>query len=200
CIRDTPNPSLAACLADGMRLHFVTRSDYRRRGDPDFIAGLRRRFGPFRPVPEGGTNAAAVRGCVVPGRELAAAVPRPDVVAVACGTGGTLAGLAAGLAPGMRALGIPVLRGGFHGEAVRALQRETFGGPRGRWSVDDRFHHGGFARVPAELEEFALDFADRHGLPPLDRVYVAKVLWALRELTAGGAFRRGTALAAVITG
>ncbi|GAB3119081.1 pyridoxal-phosphate dependent enzyme [Streptomyces calidiresistens] len=195
-----PNPSLAACLADGMRPHFVTRSEYRRRADPDFVAGLRKRFGPFRLVPEGGTNAAAVRGCVVPGRELAAADPRPDVVAVACGTGGTLAGLAAGLAPGTRALGIPVLRGGFHGEAVRALQREAFGGPRGRWSVDDRFHHGGFARVPAELEEFALDFADRHGLPSLDRVYVAKVLWALRELTAAGAFPRGTVVAAVVTG
>ncbi|MCE7082785.1 1-aminocyclopropane-1-carboxylate deaminase/D-cysteine desulfhydrase [Streptomyces sp. ST2-7A] len=195
-----PNPSLAACLADGMRPHFVSRSDYRRRADPAFIAGLRERFGPFRSVPEGGTNTAAVRGCVAPGRELAAADPRPDVVAVACGTGGTLAGLAAGLAPGMRALGVPVLRGGFHAEAVRALQQEAFGGPRGRWTVDDRFHHGGFARVPAELEEFALDFADRHGLPTVERVYVAKVLWALRELAAERAFRRGTVLAAVITG
>lgn len=61
------------------------------------------------------------------------------------------------------------------------------------------FHHGGYARVPAELEAFAADFGSRHGLP-VERIYVAKLLWALTELTAAGAFPRGTVLAAVVTG
>lgn len=198
------NDSLARCAADGMRLLFVSRSTYRRRHDPAYLAELRERFGHPYPVPEGGSNAAAVRGCAELGRELAAAPERVDVAAVACGTGGTLAGLAAGLGegPGVRprALGVPVLRGGFLDAEVTRLQREAFGGPRGSWTLAEGHHHGGYARTPAALAAYAKDFAARHGLPPLDLVYVAKLLWALDALTGRGAFPAGTTVAAVITG
>lgn len=104
------NPSLARCVADGMRLHFVDRSTYRRKTEPDVLGTLLGAVGAQDAyvVPEGGSNAAAVRGCRALGEELRG---RTDVVALACGTGGTLAGLAAGLAPAQRALGIPVLKG-----------------------------------------------------------------------------------------
>ncbi len=190
------NPSLARCAADGMTLHFVDRATYRAKTGPEVLAGLRRRFGDCRVVPEGGSDAAAVRSCAALGRELRG---RADVAAVACGTGGTLAGLAAGLAPGQRALGVPVLRGGFHGDAVRELQREAFGGPAGAWSLDERFHFGGYARTTPELHAFADDFEHRHGLP-VERLYVAKLLYALTALAEEGAFPPGTAVAAVVTG
>lgn len=104
-LADAPrNPSLARCAADGMRLHFIDRARYRRRSDPEVLAELRDRFGAFRLIPEGGSNALAAQGCTELGRELRGAA---DTVAVACGTGGTLAGLAAGLGPGQRALGFP---------------------------------------------------------------------------------------------
>lgn len=192
------NPSLARCAADGMRLCFVDRSVYRRKSEPEAlreILGAAGAEGAYV-VPEGGSNAAAVRGCRVLGEELRG---RADVVALACGTGGTLAGLAAGLAPGQRALGIPVLRGGFLGEAIRALQEEAFGGRRGEWLLDERFHFGGYARITPELEAFAADFERRHGLA-VERLYVAKSLYALAALAEEGAFARGTRLAAVVTG
>ncbi|MGC5360972.1 1-aminocyclopropane-1-carboxylate deaminase/D-cysteine desulfhydrase [Streptomyces sp. DT24] len=189
------NPSLARCAADGMRLHFVDRATYRAKADPGVLAGLLSAFGDCQVIPEGGSNALAAQGCAALGRELRG---RADVAAVACGTGGTLAGLAAGLGPGQRALGVPVLRGGFLGQAVRGLQRDAFGGPAGRWSLDERFHFGGYARTPPELHAFADDFEDRHGLA-VERLYVAKLLYGLTALTAEGAFAPGTTLAAVIT-
>ncbi|MGP3774192.1 1-aminocyclopropane-1-carboxylate deaminase/D-cysteine desulfhydrase [Streptomyces sp. SDT5-1] len=198
-LADRPlNPSLARCAADGMRLHFVDRSTYRRKGDPEVLAAVLEAVGAEGAyvVPEGGSNALAVRGCTDLGRELRG---RADVVAVACGTGGTLAGLAAGLAPDQRALGVAVLKGGFLPDDVRALQEAAFGGPRGSWSVADGFHFGGYARVPAELAAFADDFEARHGVP-VERLYVAKALYALVALTEEGAFPRGTTLAAVVTG
>ncbi|KOG57691.1 1-aminocyclopropane-1-carboxylate deaminase [Streptomyces virginiae] len=192
------NDSLARCAADGMRLHFVSRSEYRRKAEPDRLARLVDAAGARGAyvVPEGGSNALALAGCAELGRELRGAA---DVVAVACGTGGTLAGLAAGLGPGQRALGVPVLAGGFLAAEIRSLQAAAFGGPAGDWTLAEDFHHGGYARVPAALEAFAADFASRHGLP-VERIYVAKLLWALTELTASGAFPPGTTLAAVVTG
>ncbi|GAA2465409.1 1-aminocyclopropane-1-carboxylate deaminase/D-cysteine desulfhydrase [Streptomyces macrosporus] len=197
-LADRPlNDSLARCVADGMRLRFVTRAEYRRRDDPEWTDRLHDLFGPFLLVPEGGSNAAAVRGAAELGRELRGAA---DVVAVACGTGGTLAGLAAGLARGQRAVGFAVLRGGFLAGEVERLQRAAFGGRRGSWTVEDRFHCGGFARTTADLEAFARDFSARHGLPDLDRVYVAKTLYGLSVLAGEGAFAPGTSVAAVVTG
>ncbi|MER6014654.1 1-aminocyclopropane-1-carboxylate deaminase/D-cysteine desulfhydrase [Streptomyces bluensis] len=192
------NPSLARCAADGMRLHFVARSAYRRKTDPGTLAAILRTAGAEDAyvVPEGGSNTLAVRGCQELGEELRG---RADVVALACGTGGTLAGLAAGLAPGQRALGVPVLRGGFLDGEIRTLQQRAFGGPRGDWSLDDRFHFGGYARTTPELDTFAEAFEQRHGLP-VERLYVAKMLYGLVTLAEEGAFPRGTTLAAVITG
>ncbi|MET8165627.1 pyridoxal-phosphate dependent enzyme [Streptomyces sp. NPDC005329] len=192
------NPSLARCAADGMRLRFVDRSTYRRKNEPDVLGKLLDAVGARDAyvVPEGGSNAAAVRGCRALGEELRG---RTDVVALACGTGGTLAGLAAGLSPGQRTLGIPVLRGGFLGEGIQALQEEAFGGRRGEWRLDERFHFGGYARLTPELETFAADFERRHAVP-VERLYVAKSLYGLVALAEEGAFPRGTTVTAVITG
>ncbi|MFB7464442.1 1-aminocyclopropane-1-carboxylate deaminase/D-cysteine desulfhydrase [Streptomyces sp. NPDC056224] len=192
------NDSLARCAADGMRLHFVSRADYRRKAEPRTLARLLEGAGAQGAyvVPEGGSNALALAGCAELGRELSG---RADVVAVACGTGGTLAGLAAGLGPGQEALGVPVLAGGFLDAEIRTLQHRAFGCPAGAWTLAEGFHHGGYARVPGALDAFAADFETRHGFP-VERIYVAKLLWALAELTASGTFPRGTVLAAVITG
>ncbi|MEU5474712.1 1-aminocyclopropane-1-carboxylate deaminase/D-cysteine desulfhydrase [Streptomyces lydicus] len=193
------NDSLARCAADGMRLHFLDRARYRRKTDPDVLAALHDRFGAFRLIPEGGSNSLAAQGCAELGRELRGVA---DTAAVACGTGGTLAGLAAGLGPDGQALGIPVLKGGrphFLQGTVEELQRAAFGGPRGTWRLDDRFHCGGYARRTPELDAFADAFEQRHGLA-LERIYVAKLLYGLTTLAGEGAFPPGSTVAAVITG
>lgn len=192
------NGSLARCAADGMRLHFTSRSEYRRKAEPEVLARLLAAAdgeGAYV-VPEGGSNALALGGCLELGRELRGTA---DVVAVACGTGGTLAGLAAGLAPDQRAVGVPVLAGGFLAAEIRSLQHAAFGGPAGAWTLAEGFDHGGYARVPAALDAFAADFGARHDLP-VERIYVAKLLWALTALTESGAFPPGSTVAAVITG
>ncbi|MDF2272905.1 pyridoxal-phosphate dependent enzyme [Streptomyces coacervatus] len=198
-LADRPlNTSLARCAADGMRLHFVDRSTYRRKTEPDVLARVLSTAGAEDAyvVPEGGSNAEAVRGCRALGEELRG---RADVVALACGTGGTFAGLAAGLAPDQHALGVPVLKGGFLTTDIESLQEQAFGGRCGDWTLDDRFHFGGYARVPPELDAFAEDFEDRHGVP-VERLYVAKLLYGLVTLAEENAFARGTTVAAVITG
>ncbi|MFD3501035.1 1-aminocyclopropane-1-carboxylate deaminase/D-cysteine desulfhydrase [Streptomyces sp. NPDC058676] len=198
-LTDRPlNPSLARCAADGMRLHFVDRAMYRRKSEPGLLAALLRAVGAEDAyvVPEGGSNAPAVRGCRTLGEELRG---RADVVALACGTGGTLAGLAAGLEPGQRALGIPVLKGGFLTAEIEGLQKQAFGGRRGDWALEDRFHFGGYGRTTSALDAFAEDFEGRHGVA-VERLYVAKLLYGLVVSVEEGAFEEGSAVAAVVTG
>lgn len=191
------NESLERCAADGMALHFMDRATYRRKAEPDVVRALLERYGPAYVMPEGGSNALAARGCAALGRELRGV---GDVVGVACGTGGTLAGLAAGLAKGQRAIGFPVLRGGgFLRTEIQRLQEAAFGGPRGDWDLDDRFHHGGYARTTPALDAFAADFTGRHGLA-LERAYVSKALHGVLTLVAEGGFAPGTRVVVTVTG
>ncbi|MEU8269820.1 pyridoxal-phosphate dependent enzyme [Sphaerisporangium sp. NPDC049002] len=206
------NPSLAYAAARGMRIAYLDRSTYRAKDSPEVIARLRAVWGDFYLLPEGGSNAYAVQGCAeLPSEvdaQLRALAPGPeggggrayDVICCACGTGGTLAGIASALPAGCRAVGFPVLKGGEYlaGEVER-LQREAFGTPSPGWSLECGFHFGGYAKTTKELGAFVEDFVARHGRT-LDRVYVAKMMYGIFDLVTREAFPPGTRLVAVVTG
>ncbi|WP_101832746.1 1-aminocyclopropane-1-carboxylate deaminase/D-cysteine desulfhydrase [Frankia canadensis] len=189
------NPVLARAAEHGMHLTYLDRTSYRRRTSPDLADRLRAAFGPFHLLPEGGSNALGVRGAA----GLPAEITQPfDVLCCSCGTGGTLAGLAAGLRPGQRAVGFPVLRGGdFLADDIRALQRAAFGAATTTWTLECGFHCGGYARTTPDLTRFIADFADRHGLT-LEPVYEAKMLLGVFTLVAAGDFRPGSTIVAVV--
>ncbi|MFD5466267.1 1-aminocyclopropane-1-carboxylate deaminase/D-cysteine desulfhydrase [Kitasatospora sp. NPDC127059] len=197
------NWSLRAAERAGMRLEFLTRSAYREatgRAGAEDAAELQRRWGPCLVLPEGGSNALAAIGAAAIPAELPGLDGR-DVVCCPVGTGGTLAGIAAGLPAGARALGVAVLRGGegYLEAEVARLHRAGFGREFDNWRIDHAHHGGGYGKVPAELASFAGEFERRHGVP-VERRYVAKLLAALADLAAAGAFERGTRLTAVVTG
>jgi 1-aminocyclopropane-1-carboxylate deaminase len=201
------NPVLADATARGMRLTYLDRATYRAKHTPAVVEGLRRQWGEFYLLPEGGSNAPAARGCA----ELAAEIESQaseieglageiDVVCCPVGTGGTLAGLAAGLCPGRRALGFAALKGvGYLAGEVARLQREAFGAVSGTWAIEEGFHFGGYARRTTELDAFIADFAGRHALT-LDWVYVAKMLYGVFARAGTDAIPPGSTAVAVITG
>ncbi len=190
------NPVLRHVTELGMRLTYLDRASYRAKLVPP---ELQRHY----VIPEGGSNELAVHGCAELGAELAGQF---DVVCVPVGTGGTLAGLAAGLhtanAAGLNtgALGFAVLKGGefLRGE-VAALQRRTYGQTLGVWSIETRFHFGGYAKTPPALLEFVAGFEAEHGLR-LDPIYTGKMMFGLATLVHEGAFGAGERICAVITG
>jgi 1-aminocyclopropane-1-carboxylate deaminase/D-cysteine desulfhydrase-like pyridoxal-dependent ACC family enzyme len=190
------NPTLAYAREQGMTLTYLDRTTYRAKGSPAVAEALRHQFGDFFLLPEGGSNAAAVRGAA----ELPAELSVPyDVICCACGTGGTLAGIAAGLPPDKRAIGFSALKGGgFLLDDVRRLQRE-YGRETTNWTIELDYHFGGFARRNGELDRFISDFRERHGIT-LEWVYVAKMLYGVYDLVGRGAFPAGTSVVAVVTG
>jgi 1-aminocyclopropane-1-carboxylate deaminase/D-cysteine desulfhydrase-like pyridoxal-dependent ACC family enzyme len=206
-LRDRPlNPGLARAAAYGMRLDFMDRVTWRLRDTPRVLEELHERHGPAYVLPEGGSNALGVRGCRTVTEELNSQAPEVDVICCSVGTGGMLAGLAAGLRPGQRALGFAALKPGpsldLDAETA-ALQRLAFGARRGSWYIDHRYHFGGYGRSTPELKAFAAGVADRQdgeAALDLDLTYEAKALYGLLDLVERGAFRRGTTLALIIAG
>ena len=193
------NPTLAQAAADGMALHYLDRSTYRRRAEPDFLAEQLARFGPAYVLPEGGTNALALRGSA----ELVAEIRQVtdfDVLAVAVGTGGTLAGLLTGLAGQQQALGVAALKnGGFLRAEIDALTQQGVGQAFANYALATGYDFGGYAKYSAALLAFIQQFQARHGVL-LDPIYTGKLLFGVLDLIGQGAFRRGSTVVAIHTG
>jgi 1-aminocyclopropane-1-carboxylate deaminase len=191
------NSSLRYAVSRGMRLTYLDRTTYRAKTSESVIDALHRELGNFYLIPEGGSNADAVRGCAELPAELDASV---DVVFCAVGTGGTLAGVAAGVRPDQLVVGVPVLKGGafLEGDIV-GLQEQAYGARTGSWRLECDYHFGGYAKRTPELDEFIDDFEARHQLR-LDWVYEAKMMYALFDQIARNTFRRDTTIVALISG
>ncbi|MBD2770444.1 1-aminocyclopropane-1-carboxylate deaminase/D-cysteine desulfhydrase [Hymenobacter sp. BT664] len=193
------NPTLAQAVADGMALHYLDRTAYRRRSEPAFIAEQLAHLGPAYVVPEGGTNALALPGCA----ELVAEIGQRtefDALAVAVGTGGTLAGLLTGLAGQRHVVGVVALKnGGFLRAEIDALTEVAVDQTFTNYSVQTDYHFGGYAKHSAELLTFIQQFRERHGVL-LDPIYTGKLFFGVLDLIGRGYFRRGSTVVAIHTG
>ena len=194
------NPTLARAATDGMALHYLDRSTYRRRSEPKFLAEMQARYGLAYVLPEGGTNALALPGCA----ELVAEIRQQvafDALAVAVGTGGTLAGLLTGLAGAEQAVGVAALKNGsfLRAEVDALTQAATGEQPHASYSVQTDYHFGGYAKYSAELLAFIARFRQRHQVL-LDPIYTGKLLFGVLDLIGRGHFAPGRTVVAIHTG
>lgn len=194
------NPTLRFASSCGMRLQFVSRAQFRERQAADFQAMLQANYAPFYELPEGGTNALAIKGCENLAQEIAEQFAvLPDYCCTSVGTGGTLAGLISGLNGRSYALGFSALKGDFLEGDVHSLLQDRQCGHLDRWSIRNEFHFGGYAKHSAELLDFINAFYQKHGIA-LDPVYTGKMMYGLQSLIQAGHFPSGSRLLAVHTG
>lgn len=184
------NPTLAFAKAHGMHLHFISRSQYNQKENQSFINQLRTKFGNFYLVPEGGTNALAIKGC----QEILTKDDAVfDYICVPVGTGGTMAGLINSSLPHQKVLGFSALKGEFLIHSVRQLTSNS------NWEITDQFCFGGYAKVDKSLINFINDFKSKSNIP-LDPVYTGKMLFGIFELAKTGFFPKNSRILAIHTG
>ena len=197
---DPLNPTLCDVTAWGMKLHPVSRTDYRRRHDEDFVTQLRAHYQPCYVVPEGGANALALKGCAEIVEGVDEQLDHYDYLCVPCGTGATLAGISQALKPGVRLLGFSALKKytQFGVDIGRMYETADLPG-RDNWQIIDGFHCGGFGKISIELIRFMTQWQDQTGIA-LDPIYTGKMMMGLFELLEGGFFKAGSSIVAVHTG
>ena len=183
------NSTLTFCQAQGMRLHFVSRADYRRRQDPEFLTELTDQFGPGHIIPEGGTNELALRGTAEIVPEIIEQIEyAPDYVCCSVGTGGTVTGLAQSTPPETTVLGF------------LALKAVDFQLPQPvNCQLETAYHFGGYAKITPELLRFIRSFEHQTGVL-VEQVYTGKMLFGIYDLARRGRFPNGATVIAVHTG
>jgi len=211
------SPTLKDLEQMGMRLHFISRSDYLRRYDTDFYRELEQQLGACFWIPEGGGGSEGARGCCVLAKGLASTLAntvdcRPDLLVHACGTGSSFAGLNVGLSgtslEGVATMGVVALKltrledqleyASAVTELMQALDSGV-GGGADNWHLNYDFHCGGFAKYPSYLAAFVEDFERQTGVL-LDPVYTSKVMWAVYQKALVGDIRAGSCVVAVHSG
>ncbi len=196
--RHTPlNPTLTFAQRCGMRLHYLNRADYRLKHTHLIQQQLKAEYGDPYIVPEGGSNALALKGVA----ELIAELGDDyDRLCCACGSGGTLAGLIAGLVGRKQLEGFAALKGGgFLSTDVRRLLANGAYVDPGNWHINLDYHFGGFAKTTPQLLAFIQQFEMEHGIP-LEPLYTGKLFYGLFERIVTGVYPRGTRIIALHSG
>jgi len=155
-------------------------------------------------MPIGGASAVGALGYVKAAHELADQLPHVELVVVADGSGGTHAGLVAGLGSHDRVLGVDVGTRPDLDEQVPAKAAETarlagLNEPAGDLQIDhDRFGDG-YGAPTDECRE-ALDLAARLEGLVLDPVYSGKAMAGLIAARRDGRIERDTQVVFLHTG
>jgi len=192
------NPTLQFAEANGMQLHFISRSAYREKYTPAFQAQLKEQFDDFYQLPEGGTNELALKGCAEIITELEVSTI-PDYICTSCGTGGTIAGMIKGSADkATQIIGFAALKGSFLTKEVALLLKKN-SDLNVNWLINNDYHFGGYAKFKQELIEFINQFKKDYGIA-LDPIYTGKLLFGIFDLLRKDFFRKGSRVVAVHTG
>jgi 1-aminocyclopropane-1-carboxylate deaminase len=205
------NPTLSDAVNNGMKLYYVDRKTYRKKHLPEVndlivsnIIAAQTTENDLKKeniyiIPEGGTNELAIKGAA----EIVSFIPQSaDFICLACGTGGTLAGVLSAVNQSnkhhARILGFPALKGAefLHEHILSLLSQDTI---TTSWQLFYNYHFGGFGKLNHQLVQFMQQFETDHAIE-LDPIYTAKMLFAVFDLIECNFFPKGSRIIAIHTG
>ncbi|NNE25426.1 MAG: 1-aminocyclopropane-1-carboxylate deaminase/D-cysteine desulfhydrase [Saprospiraceae bacterium] len=192
---DSQNPTLIKAKAHGMALIPVSREAYKLKMDAQEIQAIIAGYPNSYILPEGGTNALAVKGTQEITEELNNQIPDIDIILTPIGTGGTAAGIINGAKENQFVYVINSMKNIELENILSTLVKVD----RMNWQIVHDYHFGGFAKSNAELIEFINAFTEDYSIS-LDPVYTSKMMYALRDMLETGQINSGQKIAAIHTG
>ena len=166
------NPTLSFAQNCGMQLEFISREEYRFKSESSFLENLKAKFGSFYHIPEGGTNALAIKGCQ---EILTEDDAEFDYICCSIGTGGTISGIINSVLPHQKVLGFPALKGDFLKEEIHNFTQNE------NWELITEYHFGGYGKVNEALIGFINQFYIENQIP-LDPIYTGKMVFGVIDL------------------
>jgi len=192
------NHTLKFAESCGMKLHFVSREDYRQIRANEILPERILSQLPIPPsqlyfLPEGGTNELAVKGC----SEILSHINISfDYVCCPVGTGGTIAGIISSLKKNQKAIGFSVLKDGEFLKTSKVFKTFEVSSD---WNLNLDYHFGGYAKHTPELLKFISDFEKENDIP-LEQVYTGKMMFGIYGLIKKNYFQKNSTVIAIHTG
>jgi len=192
---ETISHTLQHCEAYGMQLHFVSRDEYHNKETNSFFEQLRREFGEFILVPEGGYDPLGADGASLIMEWIAG--KNATHVCTAVGTATTLAGLLKKRNNNETIIGVPVLKNMT--DIAARLSFLGCGQESTNLALFNEYHFGGYAKKTQALLDFMNGLYSMHNIPT-DFVYTAKMMYAVLDQVKAGYFPEGSSIVCLHTG
>jgi len=185
------NSTLSFAKKKGMELNYVTRKIYRERNNQEYLADIQKKYKNYYVIPEGGSSSLGVKGC---SEVLNKKTKIFDFICCACGTGGTLKGLALSAEQHQKVLGFSALK--TSSSLIDQIKKNN---RINNWKLIDNYHFGGYAKITSELVHFINEFYNRYAIK-LDGVYTGKAMFGLFDLIRLNYFPKGSKILFIHTG
>ncbi len=173
------NELLRDAVAHGLKVHYLSRADYRRRHERHYVETLCASLHCDAWLPEGGSNTVAVEGCKAIAVQLNNLTgTQATHIALAVGTGATLAGIVCGAAERQQVVGVPVVQDDRVQQQVTEWISQSESSCS--WTMLNTALPQKYGKVDKPLLDFVLQLHDQHGII-MDPVYNGKAFRALLD-------------------
>jgi len=184
------NPTLRFAIDNGMKLHYISRSNYKEKTSANFLEALKNQFGDFYLIPEGGTNELAIQGA----NEILDKNDIQDYICCPVGTGGTIAGIINASNDKQTVIGFPAING------FEQLEKDINNWTNAtNYKFINDYVGNGYAKINKDLADFINEFNARHNIP-LDTIYTGKMMMGILDLVAKDYFPKGSSILSMHTG
>ena len=187
--------TLNACESYGMKLIYISRSDYNKK-DENFISEMTRENSvDIYFIPEGGYHPLGAKGASL----IMEKIKETDAshICTAVGTATTLSGLILNTKPNQQIIAVPVLKG--MNDLVSRLNYLTNNIDHDQLCIFDEYHFGGYAKKDGTLIQFMNDFYTEYEVPT-DFVYTGKMMYAIFNKIKSDFFPLGSKIICIHTG
>ena len=185
------NPLLTLAKEYGMNFCFVSRKEYAKRNDNNYISELIRKYKKAFIVPEGGNNKLGVLGA----EEILETQDKSfDYIICPIGTGATLSGIVNSSNRSQKVIGINCINDTK--DINKNISQKT---NKNNWEIINEFNFGGFAKFDNLLTEYLKKFKLNYKIT-LDLNYTAKMLFGFEKLIERRYFQRKSKVLLIHTG
>ena len=185
------NPLLTLAKEYGMNFCFVSRKEYTKRNDNNYVSELIRKYKKAFIVPEGGNNKLGVLGA----EEILETQDKSfDYIICPIGTGATLSGIVNSSKKTQKVIGINCVNDAIY--INKKISQKT---NKKNWEIINEFNFGGFAKFDNLLTEYLKKFKLNYKIT-LDLNYTAKMLFGFEKLIERRYFQRKSKVLLIHTG
>ena len=185
------NPLLTLAKEYGMNFCFVSRKEYAKRNDNNYISELIRKYKKAFIVPEGGNNKLGVLGA----EEILETQDKSfDYIICPIGTGATLSGIVNSSNRSQKVIGINCINDTK--DVNKNISQKT---NKKNWEIINEFNFGGFAKFDNLLTEYLKKFKLNYKIT-LDLNYTTKMFFGFEKLIERRYFHRKSKVLLIHTG
>lgn len=184
------NSTLQNCKNFGMKFLFISRKDYKKRNNAEYINTLRKKYTNSFIIPEGGTNYLGVKGCE---EILEKDDDFFDVICCPVCSGGTIAGLINSKKKFQKILGFSALKSSNINNVITKFVNNN------NWKIFDDNFFKGYSKIDNRLVNFINDINKQTGIL-LDPIYNSKMLYHIIKMISSDQWIYGKKILLINTG